>query len=348
MSMTPKEVIDAVTSGRAPDRLPTTVNAQSVVVRQKGLTLEQFWQLPPKEQAELTYAIARDHGGDYLHAGFNGTLAVGALGGKVKFREHGSPDVLEPLITSISELDKIDPARVRDYYYYQQAVETAKYLIPLGNGTYHVIVGSWGIYTQAGLLYGAERLLRESIRDKAAVRALLDFTFELFKACHEEVIGLGATIGSLADPSASGDMVSKRVFEELSLPYLKKTFDWFKSKGLLTTLHICGDINDRIDLIPESGTDILSVDYKVDIRRAAEILNGRVVIGGNVDPVGVILMEDPATVRKAYQDIIAALDGYPYIVMAGCGIPQSTPLENIRIINDLAHATVPSPYKVAG
>jgi uroporphyrinogen decarboxylase len=163
---------------------------------------------------------------------------------------------------------------------------------------------------------------------------------------HEEVVDLGATVGSSADPSASGDMISKKIFEEFSVPYLQKTYDWFKSKGLQTTLHICGDINDRIDLIPETHTDILSVDYKVDILRAAKILDGRIVIGGNVDPAGVILMEEPETIRSAYEKIINDLEGYPYILMAGCGIPQHTPLENITVVNELAHSLAPKPYQV--
>ncbi|MDR0818429.1 MAG: uroporphyrinogen decarboxylase family protein [Oscillospiraceae bacterium] len=346
MSQTSKQVIDNVINRVAPDRLPSSFSAQSIVIRQKGYTLEEFWNLPPDEQAQINYDLTKDYGGDYLHAGFNGTLVVGALGGNVKFREHGSPDVEEPLINSISELDKIDISKIKDYFYYKQSIDAAKRTVELANGEYNIIVGSWGIFTQAGLIYGAEPLMRAALRDKPAVYALLDFTFELFKAMHEEVIDIGATVGSSGDPTSSGDMISKRTFEEFSLPYLQKTFDWFKSKGLKATLHICGDINDRIDLIPDTHTDILSVDYKVDINRAAKILDGRVVIGGNVDPASVILMEDAETVRKAYEKIIADLDGIPYIVMPGCGIPQHTPLENIVAVNELARSTVPSPYTV--
>ncbi|MDR2616086.1 MAG: uroporphyrinogen decarboxylase [Oscillospiraceae bacterium] len=343
---TPKQVYDGVIKREAPERLPTTFGALSIVMRQKGYTQEQFMQLPPQEAAEFSYNVTKQYGGDNLHAGFGGTLLVAALGGKVKFRDHGSPDVEEPLINSISELDKIDIGRIKQYHYYRRGVEGAKHTIKLAGDEYNIAAGGWGVFTQAGLFYGAEQLMRATLRDKKAVYALLDFTFEVFKTAYEETIDLGMTIGSCADPTASGDLISKRVFEEFALPYLQKTYDWFKSKGLTTSLHICGDINDRIDLIPETHTDIISVDYKVDMVRAAELLDGRVVIGGNVDPASVILMEDAETVRRAYEKIIADLDGVPYIIMPGCGIPQHTPLENIIAVNELAHSTAPSPYRV--
>jgi uroporphyrinogen decarboxylase len=341
-------VLESVLRGVAPERLPTTASASSVAIRKAGYTFEQFLRVDPRERARLEYDTALAYGGDYLAGGFWGTLAVEALGGRIKFREHGSPDVCAPLIENIADIDRIDITAIRRHPYYRIALDTTKLLFGLGDGKFNNQVGSWGIFTQAGLYYGAEKLLRGCLRDKSAIRALLDFTLEAFKYSQEEFVGLGATVGGSADPTASGDMISRGVFEEFALPYLQKTYDWFKSKGLSTTLHICGDINDRIDLIPDTHTDILSVDYKVDIARAARILDGRVAIGGNADPASVILAQTPEAITAAYQKIIDDLEGYPYIVMPGCGIPHLTPIENIVAINRLAHSTRPAPYTTAG
>ncbi|MDR1908852.1 MAG: uroporphyrinogen decarboxylase family protein [Spirochaetaceae bacterium] len=339
--MTPREVVRAVVNFEEPDRLPLSISAHSIIRKQQGLTQEQFLLLPPEEQAQSTVDVNRRYGGDILAAGFNGTLAVKALGGKVKFREKGFADVQEPLINNIAELDAIDPERVKKDFHYQSAFEVAKSIVALAGNDYLVSTGSWGPFTQAGLLFGAEPLMRACLRDSEAVRALLDFTFELIKACSEEIIALGIGVGGLADPSSSGDMISRKVFEEFSLPYLRKVYDWYRSRGLITTLHICGDIADRLDLIPETGAQILSLDYKVSMKRAAELLGGKVVIGGNADPVGVIMMGDGETVRKAYLDIFEQVEGVPYVLMAGCGIPGGTPLSNIEVMRDLAYATVP-------
>ena len=345
MSATPRQILDAVMKREAPERFPTTASMFSISSRLKGYTYEQFMNLKPKEQAQFEYDTVREYGTDQISGSLSGTLLTEALGGKIKFREHGSPDVDEPLIKNVSELDKIDISRIREYPHYQESLETTRYLFEMGNGEYNNYVHTWGVFTQAGLFYGEENLMRACLKDKPAVRALLDFTFEVFKYTQEEFIDAGATIGSCADPTASGDMISKRVFEELAAPYLAKTNEWFKSKGLYTSLHICGNIDDRIDLMPAALVDILSVDHKVDIVRGAEILNGRVVIGGNADPVSVIMDQTPQEVRAFYEDLIAQLDGYPYIIMPGCSVSTLTPPENVLAIIETAHSFHPSVYR---
>jgi uroporphyrinogen decarboxylase len=347
MSMTPKEVVAAAVGFREPDRLPLFISAKGVVRRQQGITVEQLYHRPPEEQARSTMDIMRRHGGDLITAGYDGTLAVKALGGNVAFRAGGSPDVLDPLIKDLADLDKIKPERIKEDYYYQVDYEVSKQLIALAGDEYFVSTGFWGPFTQAGLLLGTEPLMRKCIKDKNAVRALLDFCFELLKICSEDIIDLGAGIGSIADPTASKDMISRRLFEELALPYLRKVYDWYASKNQLTTLHICGDITDRLDLMPETGADILSLDYKVSMKTAAEMLGDKMVIAGNADPVEVVMMGSEETVRSAYRKILEEVEGVPYVLMAGCSIPSKTPLANLMAMRDIAYQTVPHYRRIS-
>ncbi|MCL2045097.1 MAG: uroporphyrinogen decarboxylase [Oscillospiraceae bacterium] len=344
MSATAREVMDSVINRIPPERFPTTASVFSVSSRAAGYTYEQFANLDPLEQAQFEYNVVSKNGTDHLSGSMSGTLLPEALGGKIKFREHGSPDVDEPMIENISDIDKIDLSRIRNYHHYQKSLESARYLFDMGNGVYNNYVHTWGVFTQAGLFYGEEKLMRACLRDKPAVNALLEFTFEVFKYTQDEFIDIGATIGSCADPTASGDMISKRVFEEFAAPYLKKVYDWYKSRGLHTSLHICGNIDDRIDLIANTNVDILSVDHKVDIVKAAQVLNGRAVIGGNADPVSVILDQTPADVRAFYEDLVVKLDGYPYAIMPGCSVPTSTPIANVLAMVEVAHAHKPGKY----
>jgi uroporphyrinogen decarboxylase len=341
MSMTPKEVVNAAAGFREPDRLPLFISAKGVIRRQQGITIEQFYHTPPEEQARSTMDIMRRHGGDLITAGYDGTLAVKALGGNVAFRAGGSPDVLDPPIKDIADLDKINLERIKQDYYYQVDYEVAKHLIALAGDEYVVSTGFWGPFTQAGLLVGTEPLMRKCLKDKHAVHALLDFCCELLKICSEDSIDLGTGLGAIADPTASKDMISRRLFEEFALPYLKKVCDWDGSKNQLASLHICGDITDRLDLMPETGANILSLDYKVSMKTAAEMLGDKMVIAGNADPVEIIMAGSEATVRDAYTQILKEVEGVPYVLMAGCSIPSKTPLANLAVMRDIAYRTVP-------
>jgi uroporphyrinogen decarboxylase len=341
MSMTPKEVVRAVCAFKEPDRLPLFISAKGIIRRQHGITIEQLYDMPPEGQARSAMDIMRRHGGDLITAGYDGTLAVKALGGNVVFRDKGAPDVLDPLIKDIADLDKIKMERIKEDYYYQVDYEVSRHLIALAGDEYFVSTGFWGPFTQAGLLFGTEPLMRKCLKDRNAVRGLLDFCFELLKICSEDIIDLGAGIGSIADPTASKDMISRKLFEDLALPYLKKVYDWYASKNQLTTLHICGDITDRLDLMPETGANILSLDYKVSMKTAAEMLGDKMVIAGNADPVDVIMLGNEETVRNAYMKILEEVEGVPYVLMAGCSIPSKTPLANLKAMRDIAYQTVP-------
>lgn len=136
---------------------------------------------------------------------------------------------------------------------------------------------------------------------------------------------------------ASGDMISRRQFEEFVLPYQRWVIQRIKAKGAETLVHICGDVTDRLDLIPATGAGILSVDYKVDLARAAEVLAGKMAFAGNMNPVGVMQALEPEGVAWACRACIEqAGAASSHILMPGCDIPPGVPLENIRAMVDTA------------
>jgi uroporphyrinogen decarboxylase len=307
----------------------------------RGQPVQEFYRLPPEEQAAFAADTMRRYGGDVFAAGYNGTLAVLALGGKVKFRERGAPDVTDPLITDILEIDHLDISRIKQDYYYQSAFNVSKNLVALAGEEYPVSAGSWGPFTLAGMLVGTESLMRKCMKDKEAVRTLLDFSLEIIKVYSEDIFDLGIDIGTIAEPTASADMISRKIFEEFALPWLKKTFDWYAEKGLVSSLHICGNITDRLAGIEHSGARILSLDYKVSMKTAAEVLGGKLILAGNADPVEILMNGSAETVRDAYLKIFQEVAGFPYILMPGCTLPSKTPLENVMVLRELAYNTKP-------
>jgi uroporphyrinogen decarboxylase len=190
-------------------------------------------------------------------------------------------------------------------------------------------------------MFGPDNLMRACLQDKQSVRALLDFALELFIANNEDIVAAGADLVSIADPISSGDMISKSIFVDLVLPYQQKAFEWVISKNCLPMLHICGNINNRLDVIRDSGVRILSVDHKIDLKKASEILGGKVVLAGNVDPVRIIQMGSPETVAEAFQKCVDDIGKNAYIAMTGCSLSPLTPLENIKAMVAVAHRNVP-------
>jgi uroporphyrinogen decarboxylase len=78
--------------------------------------------------------------------------------------------------------------------------------------------------------------------------------------------------------------------------------------------------------IAHSGADVLSVDWRINLREAREMLGPRTALQGNVDPA--VLFGPPENIRKATLDAAGALGGVGHILNLGHGILPGTPVEN--------------------
>jgi uroporphyrinogen decarboxylase len=79
----------------------------------------------------------------------------------------------------------------------------------------------------------------------------------------------------------------------------------------------------------DSGADVLSVDWRVDLRELRKTLGPKIALQGNVDPA--ILFAPESTIRRVTHDTLTALGGVGHILNLGHGILQHTPVENAKI-----------------
>jgi len=320
-------------------RIPVTLLSGGVwTFNRRGLSLEEVLG-----RAELAAAIIAETNeevrSDIVWAGSGyHNLAIRALGGAIKFRAKGAPDVLGPVLKNAADVERISLNRLHEDEGIQGLWKTAELLA--GAIGAHTLVGAsqWGPFTLAGHLYGVERLMRSLYKDPEAAFAVLEFTAELCFQYLSPFVAAGAEIVSIADPSASGDLISRPQFERFVIPYLETTIARLKERGALICLHICGNITGRLDLIPQSGADLLSVDYKVELGRVKEVLGGIIAFSGNMNPVGIMQNAIPAEVSAACRDCLTKAGGAAgYILMPGCDIPPGVPLTNLQAMVETAH-----------
>jgi uroporphyrinogen decarboxylase len=84
-----------------------------------------------------------------------------------------------------------------------------------------------------------------------------------------------------------------------------------------------------LSAVARSGADVLSVDWRIDLRESREALGPRIGLQGNVDPA--VLFGPPEKIRQVTLDTVAALGGVGHILNLGHGILPGTPVENARL-----------------
>jgi uroporphyrinogen decarboxylase len=331
--MTPKEIILTAFEGGRPERVPVTLFGGGMwSIHNWGTTFEALATNADK-MTQMLVDCSETLQCDIVYAGSGyNNFHTAALGGKIKFSAIGAPELEDILVSSEEDLNRLNIEDIDKNETINTVKEALRRTKAKIGDQYVVTMTAWGPFTNAARLFGEEIMMKATYKQPALVEKILDFATELIIHLYEPIVDDGTLeVISLADPTASGDLVSKKQFERFALPYLNKFMDWSKSKNVHTLLHICGDTTDRLDLFSGIGASCISVDHKTDIAKAKEILYGKRCFTGNVNPVEVMLQGSVDLVESTCRRIVASAgtDG-AFALMPGCDIPPNVPYENIQ------------------
>lgn len=341
--MNNKETLLAGIHLRKTERPPVMILSGGVWANNRlGLSLQDSFDIPPQQAAENIIKINELVQSDLIWAaaGCN-NLGLRGIGAKTTFNQVGvAASIDEPLIECAEDVDKLNVDDMENDPGIQAMLETTRILKrEIGSETL-IGISQWGPMTLAGLMLGTENFMIMSIREKEAVEHILQFTEKLVVKYWKLFVEAGAELVSQAEPSASCDMISPKQFEKMALPHLQNTNNAIDGLVKAKMLHICGNITKLLDILPQTGSDVISFDYKVDLKAAREKLGGKMAFAGKLDPVGAMQLATPEEVARLTKEYIeeAGSEG-GYIVMPGCDLPPAAPLENIQSMVTVARNT---------
>lgn len=337
--MKPRDIILEAFEGARPERVPVAlVGGGMWSSYQYGTTLKEL-STDPAKMSDMLVKMAAKLRSDIVYVGSGyPNLLVAALGGKIKFRDIGAPDIEESIVNNDEDLLKLDMSRLHKDKIINTLYEAFMITRSTIGGEYVVTMTAWGPFTLGARFTGEEEMMKAVFKRPAFANRVLEFAVELLKSFYEPLLREKLLdVILLGEPTASGDLISKKLFEQFVLPHLRRFTEWAKSKDVHTILHICGDTADRIDLFPLTGASCVSLDHKVDIRKAKELLLGKMCFAGNIDPVKVLLRGTVEQVESECVRVIseAGTDG-GFVLMPGCDIPPTVPYENIRKFIEVA------------
>ncbi|MGB6883800.1 MAG: uroporphyrinogen decarboxylase [Candidatus Acidiferrum sp.] len=119
-------------------------------------------------------------------------------------------------------------------------------------------------------------------------------------------------------------------FEAFALPAVQEIISALASAAPQTpVIYYTKASHHLLPAVARSGANVLSVDWRVDMRALREKLGPKIAIQGNVDPA--VLFAPPDQICRATQEAVAALGGIGHILNLGHGILQHTPVENAQL-----------------
>lgn len=186
-----------------------------------------------------------------------------------------------------------------------------------------------GVFRHTCILRGAEEAYKDLIRKPDELSELMDIATDSLIVWAAALVEAGADIIYISDPTSSGDVISRKNFKEFVFPFLRRQVRATKRMGVPVILHICGDTNDRIDLMADTGVDAISIEAKVDLAYAKKLVGNKVCIIGNVSPLTFLEGTARQVEEETKKCISKAAEGGGYILAPGCVVPPDSPIKNL-------------------
>lgn len=333
MAITPRERVLAALKQESLDRPPVAcfTTCDTIGMMEKSGASWPEAHSDPKLMAKLGCAQADYFGLESVRAGFCLTEEAEALGCDVNMGNSRASPMLRSHAFNynpmIQEYD--DPSQLVDMDEFLNAkrikatIDAMSIMHRTHGEEYVVIAGQTGPFTVAGHLLNTENLIYSVWTDPDMAKKWVAAVTPYCKAFAEELFANGAEAITMSEPSASTDILSPENFKEHSACYVKECLGSLSGNSVL---HICGDTSEIIPFMYDTGVTGISVEEKVEPKKAVEIANKRGAIVGNVGCAMPLFKGTPQEVEASAK---ASRDAGFNIISAGCGVPIGTPDANI-------------------
>jgi uroporphyrinogen decarboxylase len=332
--MNSKQRVVAALEGNLPDRVPVFLLSRRYSMKAANVSFKTCLEDTSGEkyaraQADLWRLYGYDGVIDF--GGVNAESA--AFGSELTVSENESPSIDVPLLQDLEDIEHLEVPEITRIQPIIRQLNVVKNLKKYVGPEVPVFANVQCSFRSAAMLRGLNNLLIDLYENPDEIHKLLEKTTQMAMLYGRELVACGCDVLTFSNPTASGSVISRKHYQEFVFPNDKKMLDFFRDIGVLSILHICGDVSDRLDLIAETGYHGISVDSVVDLAYARKKVGNRVCLIGNVDVFEPLRRGTPEQVMKAAINCIrtAGTKGR-YLLSAGCEVIPDTPEENLSAL----------------
>ena len=333
VEMTAAERIKAYNEGKEVDHIPYTLQAPDPAMADIfGFTTSQFAK-DFEVKSEVIRRRKEEFGLDSFNVGL-GLRTIGvALGSKLGVPEHGIDYIEHHVLQDYADFDKLEVTDPYKNPVLAPILESAKRLKERFSDV-SMTTSVAGPISTAIAVRPVEKVLRDTRKNPEMLHKLLDLTvvcsLKWFEAFYHEFGSVGT---NFSDPVTCMDVISKKQFDEFSLPYIKKLIDGTeKIMGSRPGAHICGKTSPIWSDLADAGLFSFSIDNCEDLEVAKREVGDRMRFAGNVPPIEVMKDGSIDDVIEACKDCLRKCGDNPkgYILNTGCQLPIGTPKRNVE------------------
>ncbi|MDR3182560.1 MAG: hypothetical protein LBT89_06510 [Planctomycetaceae bacterium] len=326
---TPKERLHNTLTGKAADRPPVIcpggmMNAAVVGVMNKtGNTLPDA-HYTAEAMSNLAYDVHENTGFENFGIPFCMTVEAEALGSSIDFGSlKCEPKIQEERFASVKDVTFMPDGSIEKTSRGEAVIQTV-YTLSRKHPDIPAIGSLTGPISTAASIVDPMIFLKQLRREREKSHQVIDYVVNQLISYAKQLADNGAAVISIADPTATGEILGPKMFEEYAVLYLNKIADAVHEYGIPVIIHICGDVRMIKPQLHQLHGNVLSVDAMVDLKRLKDDLENKRTMGN----ISTYLLEF-GNAEKVYQRTKNLLTKNIDVLAPACGLSTSTPLENI-------------------
>lgn len=245
--------------------------------------------------------------------------------------------IIDPPIRSQSQIDQLRPIEPEESFpFIKEILQTLRREVGNEAAVLGFVGAPWTLaaYAIEGKSSKDYRIIKSmAFSEPAMLHQFLSKLADAIAAYACYQIESGAQVIQLFDSWAG--QLSPQDYEIFALPYQKQVFDRVKARHPETPLilYISGSAG-ILERMAQSGADLISVDWTVDMAEARNRIGRHLGVQGNIDPG--VLFGSKELIRDRILETIRKAGNRGHILNLGHGVLQKTPEENVAYFFETA------------
>ncbi len=325
--LTPRERFNLLVIDEKPDRCVTLPLVTSHSASVDGISLKEYYT-DGVALARSQIAAVEEYGHDAISVFTEVGIIAEAMGSAFAYPDDDLPVLVTPALAQMDpgRLKIPDPRQDGRLPVYLDAI---RYAYKALADRYPILAYIPAPFTTAMMLSDPNAFLSDTIRRPDRVREVMETCLTATIRFVRAVINAGG-LPLIVDPLASASVISPRSYRQFALPLEQALIAYLHRFDFDVILHICGDTEPILDLLPETGADLISLDG-VKLIDVMGHLSKRMRIIGNYDTTA-LYSETPDVIGHKVKEMVklGMTSEKGYVASTGCEVPIHTPKENVK------------------
>ncbi|MFA6780417.1 MAG: uroporphyrinogen decarboxylase family protein [Paludibacteraceae bacterium] len=255
------------------------------------------------------------------------TVEAEVLGSEVNFGSlECEPKIQKEAYPSVSEVKFYVPGTMAKHNRVGAIINTINKLSK-SNPDIPVIGSLTGPISTSASLVDPMTFLKQLRKDKENSHRIIDYVCGHLIEYATLMVEAGASVISIADPTATGEILGPKLFDEYAVRYLNKVANAIHLLGVPVIIHICGKMEAVKPLIANLTGNAISVDAFVSLKGLKSEIPS-ITTMGNLSTIA-LEFSQPDKIQVMTEKL---LEENINIISPACGLSTSTPLANINAL----------------